>query len=257
MVGLALEGGGAKGAYQLGAYKALIESGYKFDAIVGTSIGSINAALLCQGGYDLVFELWNNVDASLFGMDPLKVKKIVNKDTKYKKLRRKVFYRIIKNKGIDLCKLRSVLEKYIDEDKIRKSDIKFGLVTVRLKGYKPKEVTIDEIPEGKLIDYLIASCSLPVFKLSPLIDGHIYIDGGYYNVLPLTLLERIGCTEVIGLRLKRFGLIKKLKRKSTKVRVLRPLTNTGSIVFIDHEVIMKNIELGYKETLKQLSVENK
>lgn len=255
MVGLAFEGGGAKGAYQLGAYKALIESGYQFDAIAGTSIGCINAALLCQGGYDLLYELWNNVDSSLFGMNPKLVKKIVNKEESYRKIRRKTYLKIIKNKGINLSELRSVLEKYIDEDKIRKSKIKFGLVTVRLKGYKPKEVFIDEIPKGKLIDYMIASCSLPIFKLNPLIDGHIYIDGGFYNVLPLTLLERMGCTEIIGIRLKKFGLIKKVKNKSINIKILRPLSSTGSIVFIDHDVIKENIELGYKETLEQLKVD--
>ena len=49
MLGLALEGGGAKGAYEIGAYRALTELGYHFDVICGVSIGAINAALLAQG----------------------------------------------------------------------------------------------------------------------------------------------------------------------------------------------------------------
>ena len=49
MLGLALEGGGAKGAYEIGAYRALTEMGYRFDVICGVSIGAINAALLAQG----------------------------------------------------------------------------------------------------------------------------------------------------------------------------------------------------------------
>ena len=44
MLGLALEGGGAKGAYEIGAYRALTELGYRFDVICGVSIGAINAA---------------------------------------------------------------------------------------------------------------------------------------------------------------------------------------------------------------------
>ena len=43
MLGLALEGGGAKGAYEIGAYRALTELGYHFDVICGVSIGAINA----------------------------------------------------------------------------------------------------------------------------------------------------------------------------------------------------------------------
>ena len=46
MKGLVLEGGGTKGAYQLGAYKALKELGMEFDGIVGTSIGALNAAFV-------------------------------------------------------------------------------------------------------------------------------------------------------------------------------------------------------------------
>ena len=54
MKGLVLEGGGTKGAYQLGAYKALKELGMEFDGIVGTSIGALNAAFIIQGGRHMV-----------------------------------------------------------------------------------------------------------------------------------------------------------------------------------------------------------
>ena len=252
MYGLALEGGGAKGAYQIGAYKAMLEKGYHFDCVVGTSIGCINAALICQGGYELLEDLWNNVDSSLFGFSPNAVTKIVNREEGFRKTRRKLIKKVVKDKGIDLKKLRKLLEKYVDEDKIRKSSIKFGLVTVRLKGYVPMEVTIDEIPEGQLIDYMIASCSLPVFKLEPMIDDNIYIDGGYYNVLPLTLLERMGCTNIIGIRVKKFGLIKRIRNKKVKVKIIKPSKNIGPIVLFEPSEIKKNIELGYKETMEQL-----
>ena len=56
MLGLALEGGGAKGAYEIGAYRALTELGYHFDVICGVSIGAINAALLAQGDKRLTRE---------------------------------------------------------------------------------------------------------------------------------------------------------------------------------------------------------
>ena len=58
MLGLALEGGGAKGAYEIGAYRALTELGYHFDVICGVSIGAINAALLAQGDCEKAAEFW-------------------------------------------------------------------------------------------------------------------------------------------------------------------------------------------------------
>ena len=61
MRGLALEGGGARGAYQIGVVKALIENGYEFDGFVGTSIGAINAAILAQGDFDKALGLWTDI----------------------------------------------------------------------------------------------------------------------------------------------------------------------------------------------------
>ena len=45
MKALVLSGGGAKGSYQLGVWKALRELNIKFDIITGTSVGALNGAL--------------------------------------------------------------------------------------------------------------------------------------------------------------------------------------------------------------------
>ena len=45
-VGLVLSGGGAKGAYQVGALKALQELGTTIDVVAGASIGALNGAVL-------------------------------------------------------------------------------------------------------------------------------------------------------------------------------------------------------------------
>lgn len=49
---IALAGGGTKGAYQVGAWKAMRELGIPFDIVTGTSIGSVTAALMVQGDFD-------------------------------------------------------------------------------------------------------------------------------------------------------------------------------------------------------------
>ena len=45
---LVLSGGGSRGAYEIGAWQALRELGVRLDAVYGTSIGAINAALVAQ-----------------------------------------------------------------------------------------------------------------------------------------------------------------------------------------------------------------
>ena len=62
--GLILAGGGAKGAYQIGAWKAMRELDIEFEAIAGASIGAINGAMIAQGDFDDAYELWSNVEVS-------------------------------------------------------------------------------------------------------------------------------------------------------------------------------------------------
>jgi len=59
--GIVLEGGGAKGAYQIGAWKALREAGIKVKGVAGTSVGALNGAFICmddiekQNMYGVIF----------------------------------------------------------------------------------------------------------------------------------------------------------------------------------------------------------
>ena len=247
--GLALEGGGARGSYQIGAYKALVESGFRFSSIVGTSIGAINAAVICSGGLELLEGIWKEIDSSIFEINPQMCDEIIQGN---KQIKRDVTLDILKNHGISLNKLKDILNKYVDEEKVRNNNIKFGLVITKLKVMKSLEYTIDDIPKGKLIDYLIASSSLPIFKIEKNIDEHIYLDGGFRNVLPLTLLENMGCKNIIGIRLKKFGIIRKTKNKDTKVFLIEPSKSTGSTLFFNQDTIDENIKLGYNDAKKMI-----
>ncbi|HMM69555.1 MAG TPA: patatin-like phospholipase family protein, partial [Gudongella oleilytica] len=53
MYGLVLEGGGAKGSYHVGVYKALLEEGIPIGGVAGTSIGALNGAMIVQGDFEI------------------------------------------------------------------------------------------------------------------------------------------------------------------------------------------------------------
>ena len=61
-----LQGGGALGAYQVGVYQALHEAGIEPDWVIGTSIGAINAALICGNppatGWSGSTDFWTEVE---------------------------------------------------------------------------------------------------------------------------------------------------------------------------------------------------
>lgn len=251
MLGLALEGGGAKGSYEIGAYVALTEMGYKFDAVAGTSIGSLNAALIAQDNIKLAKDLWLNADSEIIGInkDIVKLKKhfTINKEsikTSFSELNK-----LLKNKGLDITKYKDILDKYIDEEKIRKSHINYGLVTVRLKDLKPLELTIKDIKSGKLSEYIMASSYLPVFKMEKIIDNSYYLDGGVSNNLPITLLEKNGYKDIIAIKIKGLGLTKHNNMKGTNITYLIPTKDTGPVVLFDNNDIKNNYYMGYYDTL--------
>ncbi len=59
---IALCGGGTKGAYELGAWKALRELGISYQIVTGTSIGAINGALMAAGDFEQACELWDTIE---------------------------------------------------------------------------------------------------------------------------------------------------------------------------------------------------
>lgn len=86
-VGLVLSGGGAKGAYEIGVWKALkeMEATKCIDKIVGTSVGALNAVLLDACGIAKAEEIWINLkqdDLLHLGWEKYFFKDIDGKDSK-------------------------------------------------------------------------------------------------------------------------------------------------------------------------------
>jgi NTE family protein len=236
MRGLALEGGGAKGAYHIGVVKALLENGYEFHGYVGTSIGAVNAALLAQGDFEKALELWENIS-----MD-----QIFDEDEQ--KLGLKGLSKIFGEGGVSTEKMKAFFERYIDEDKLRGSGRDFGLVTMSVTERKPYELMLEDIPRGQLISYIMASACFPGFKPET-IDEKLFVDGGVYNNCPVNLLDAKGYDEIIAVRTNAPGVLRKLKDMS-KVRVVSPRRDLGDMMLFKPENSAANIRLGYCDGLR-------
>ena len=229
LLGMALEGGGARGSYQAGAAKALIENGYRFNGFVGTSIGAINSALLAQGELKTMLELWNTTEVStLFDIDDEIVKYIINMQFDMLDMVKiqSLFTKMLAERGADTSKIRKMLEEIVDEKAIRKSGNDFGLVTVALPDLRPCEVMLDEITEGKLIDYIMASSCFPGFKAAQ-IGSKTYIDGGFYDNMPINMLAKRGYKEIFALRTFSPGIIRKLEYADVVVKTIKPSDDIG------------------------------
>lgn len=252
MTGIALEGGGAKGSYQVGAIIALLNNGIKPQMVAGTSIGAVNAALIAQGDVEKMIKIWLSCTTDLFGIDSNLIIKLKDHKFGFTDIVKTIsdLIVILNNKGIDTSDILDIINEYIDEKKVRKSKIKFGLVTIRVKGLSPLELTIDDIPEGKLSEYILASCYLPIFSFKKIIDDNYYLDGGFYNNLPITLLENNGCDKIYSIRIKGIGFKQKKIKKETKIIEIKPKKNLGSMLIFDQDSNIKHMKMGYYDALK-------
>ena len=255
MYGLVLEGGGAKGAYHVGAFKAIRELNIDIGGIAGTSIGAINGAMMVQGDYELLEKVWCSVNSyELFDIDEKAIEDLKHfnlQDVNFSYLLHQS-KEILNNRGLDTSRIRELFDSYIDEDKIRSSHIDFGIVTVNLTDRKPMELMLEEIPEGKLVDFLIASANLPAFKIEEM-DGKKYLDGGFYNNLPINILADKGYKDIIAVRTLAVGIVRKARVKDLNVTFIQPVESLGTMLGVldfNKERAEEYISLGYYDAMK-------
>lgn len=237
-----LSGGGSKGAYEIGVWKALRKLHISYDIVTGTSVGALNAAFMVQKDYIKGLLMWYNLKSDMVYDSSMEIKS--NKDfIKYAK-------KIVSDKGIAVDNLEATVKKHLNVRKVYKSNIDLGIVTVKFPSLKPIELTKKDIPRDKLADYLVASAScFPAFPMKK-IGGEDYIDGGFYDNLPINLAISMGSTEVIAVDLDAIGIKKRVKDKNIPIRIISPKSDTGSFLVFDKITSRKCISLGYNDTMK-------
>jgi len=247
-IGLALGGGGTRGAFEIGAWRAFRELDLEFAAISGTSIGAINGALMLSCGYDRAVELWHNLQyeqclsfsspPDLRSSDLLTLK---NSDVLARE--------ILAQGGLDTGPLRELLLSYIDEAAVRANPVRFGLMTVQLNELRPEPLWIEDIPSGHLIDFIMASAHLP--GLQPVeIAGKRYLDGGFAENVPVSMLRRQGLRHIVAIDLEPRVSVRCPTDDNTQITLIHDRQDLGSLLDLDPDLIRRNQALGYLDTLK-------
>lgn len=245
MRAVVLSGGGSKGSYQIGVWKALRKLKIKYDIVTGTSVGALNGALMVQNKFHKAYKLWKEINMStLFGED------IKNPKTKKElvKIYRTNFF---KNGGMEVVELQNLIDKNINKDTFFKSKIDYGLVTINLSGKKALQLEKSKIKQEKLSDYLIASASCyPAFQAKD-IDGKKYIDGGMFDNLPINLAVKLGADEIIAVDLCAPGVKQRVKdKKNLKITTIKPNNKLSNFLNFNEEEAKINIKYGYNDAMK-------
>ena len=137
MRAIVLGGGGSLGAYQIGVWRALKELGYKYDMVIGTSIGAVNGVLMAQGldTYDYAKELWDNITMEDITNDDIEM--YMNFTDLFNTIKSvadiiKVLKYNFKTLGADTTNFKEFLEDNLNVKAIYNSNILFGLNTINI-----------------------------------------------------------------------------------------------------------------------------
>lgn len=255
MLGLALEGGGAKGSYHAGAVKAFCEIGITFEGVAGTSIGAVNAAIIAQGEPEKLIAWWEELAPShLFDLTDEEIRKFFLKQHDKKSIKHLIKFlgSGIVQGGLSPAGFLALIKEIIDEDKLRESPIDFCLVTMSLTDKMPLELFKEDIPYGMLHEYILASAYFPAFKLNALNNGKRYIDGGLYNNLPIVPLARRGYDEIYAVRTMSNMPHIPIIDDTVKVHYVIPTDSVGNTFSLTLERVKNNMNMGYWDTKRVL-----
>lgn len=241
---LVLCGGGARGGYHIGVWKALKEIGYVPSIITGTSVGALNGALLTIKEDDLAEEIWQNMS----------METVFNKKEKMDinaiKSPAEFLLQIGEVGGIDPVPLKKLVNKLADEKKFRQSDIDFGLVVTAVKPMRMVTKFVDQMEEGKIADYILASSAcFPIMKMYE-INGENYVDGGYSDNIPFELALQRGAKEMVIVDMPGMFKLKKVEDINAKVHYIFPKHDLGNFIIFNKETANRDIVLGYLDTMK-------
>ena len=252
--GLVLAGGGGKGAYQIGAWQALREMNIAFEAIAGASIGGINGALIASGDYEKAIEFWHNISVD---KGVKFAKELPDSENLFSRKNWGVLFKeFIKTGGIDASPAGEYISAFVDEKKVRDSGIAFCVIAVQMtQGVVPREIFIHEMPDGQLVDYLLASANIPLAQnIGP--EGEKFLDGGAYDNTPAMTLKKRGYNRLIIVDISNIkGVAHSLNYLNSEIVHIRPydIDDLGSTFDFDEAVIDRRIKLGYLDTRKAFS----
>ncbi len=176
-----LGGGGLRGAAEVGMAIALAERKIQPDLIVGTSVGSINGAVLAAGPVTetspRLLEMWQTMAATAVFDETLarRFRNLINHWT-----------HLHSNEP-----LKRLIDQWVPFSRIEQAHTRYQCVAACIEN--SAEHWFDS---GPVRDAILASCALPGVLPPVEIDGLHYIDGGVVNSIPVSRAVELGATEI-------------------------------------------------------------
>ena len=159
---IALEGGGARGAYQVGAWRALDEVGIRYNAVSGSSVGALNGAMMAMRDRELAEKLWLDMRFSrVLDVDDDIMQKLFKKDfsgLSFDRIKADI-KRLAQDRGFDATPLRNMIAEYVDPVKVRESGVDFYISTYSVTDKEGLDLRASELSSEELCNMLISPFS--------------------------------------------------------------------------------------------------
>ncbi|WP_071130267.1 patatin-like phospholipase family protein [Enterococcus timonensis] len=240
---LVLGGGGARGAYQVGAMQAFLGAGFTFDLICGTSVGGLNGALFLNGDIDQAIQLWETIETGKI----LAFEQPVDSA----RFKREFLKTALREAGISSAPLKKLILDYSNVDLIQKNTCPLYIVTIQVPSFKEVVVDMQKVPPEEFADWLVASASFFPGMAVAEIAGEFYMDGGYKNNLPQDVAVAHGAKRLVSIDAKGPGMIKKISHRLPELMVKSPWA-LGEVLSFTAQTAQENLQLGFLETQKLL-----
>lgn len=256
-IGLVLSGGGAKGAYQLGVWQALLDLGIAtlISGVSGTSVGAINGILFAQGDIKVGYEIWEKAKVDAINVNDL---------NKRQRLLYKVFgepnmtavYNITRAEILKTENLKAGISQYLDSEKIKKFPGDCFVASHDIKNNVPNYFNLKNYNKTEQVKIVLSSASIPFIFSSVSIDGKKYNDGGLSDNTPVKPLYEAGYDTLIVVYLNQHGFYSPEAFPGCTLINLIPSVSlgdfrTGTLNF-SAEKIDSLIKQGYDDTINTL-----
>lgn len=247
---LVLGGGGARGAYQIGAWQALQELGIDFQIITGTSVGALNGALILQDDLPAAQELWRRMNTDQVLQFPEAAKDSKSLGELLGQVN-SLTVTALRENGASVEPLLNLMKEKFSAEKMAASDKELYTTATHLPDFKEVHHHFNKQQELAELPWLIASASFyPAMKTTE-IDGELYMDGGYRNNLPEDLAIEAGARECLLIDVKGPGFVKHINRPTEVLTIeLNSPWSLGSFLVFSQDRSKENEQLGYLETKK-------
>lgn len=261
-MGLVLSGGGGKGAYELGVWKALKE--LKIDKYIevfsGTSIGAFNAVLFAQNNMKDAEALWEEV--TIDKLIPISKFELFKKGIglilggKNLNIAKKYMSQKIEEGAVSKDGAKEIVNKYLDISLMKKNGKICYAACTELADFKVKYFKINDFNDEIGKEIVIASASLPLIYEPSELFGCKYIDGGISDNTPIQPVYGEGCDIIIVVLLSREARIDRSLYPNAKIIEIYPRNLNESVINgtlnLDEAAKRNRIKEGYENTIALL-----